>query len=44
MDEEPITALLRQKIIEKGLRQFYAEVEIIVRPVNPTGMVVTVEE
>ena len=44
LDEEPITTLLRQKIKEKGLAQFYAEVEIIIRPVAPVGMVVTVEE
>ena len=44
LDEEPITALLRQKIREKGLAQFYAEVEIIIRPVAPVGMVVNVEE
>ena len=44
LDEEPIITLLRQKIIEKGLRQFYAEVEIIVRPSAPAGMTVNVEE
>ena len=44
LDEEPITTMLRQKIIEKGLRQFYAEVEITIRPVTPTGMIVAVEE
>lgn len=44
LDEEPITTLLRQKIKEKGLAQFYAEVEIIIRPVAPVGMVVNVEE
>ncbi len=44
LDEEPIVSLLRQKIIEKGLRQFYAEVEITIRPVTPTGMIVAVEE
>lgn len=44
LDEEPITAMLRQKIKEKGLAQFYAEVEIIVRPAIPTGMTVEVEE
>lgn len=44
LDEEPITALLRQKIKENGLAQFYAEVEIVIRPVAPTGMVVAVEE
>lgn len=44
LDEEPITALLRQKIKEKGLMQFYADVEIIIRPVAPVGMVVNVEE
>ena len=44
LDEEPITALLRQKIIELGLAQFYAEVEITIRPVAPVGMVVAVDE
>lgn len=44
LDEEPITALLRQKIVEMGLVQFYAEVEIIIRPVSPVGMVVAVED
>lgn len=44
LNEEPITKMLRQKIIEEGFVQFYAEVEIRVRPVDPVGMVVTVEE
>ena len=44
LDEEPITTLLRQEIVKKGLAQFYAEVEITIRPVAPVGMVVEVEE
>ena len=44
LDEEPVTALLRQKIIETGLRQFYGEIEICIRPTEPVGMIVTVEE
>lgn len=44
LDEEPIVKMLRQAIIEKGLMQFYAEVEIMIRPSAPTGMIVAVEE
>lgn len=44
LDEEPITALLRQEIVKKGLAQFYAEVEITIRPVAPVGMIVAVED
>lgn len=44
LDEEPITSLLRQTIIQKGLMQFYADVEIRIIPTKPTGMVVQVEE
>lgn len=44
LDEEPITTILRQEIVKKGLAQFYAEVEITIRPVAPVGMVVAVEE
>lgn len=44
LDEEPITALLRQEIVKKGLAQFYAEVEITIRPVAPVGMIVEVED
>ena len=43
LNEEPITSMLRQKIVEEGIVQFYAEVEIRVRPVEPVGMVVSVE-
>ena len=44
LDEEPILSMIRQAIMEKGLMQFYADVEILIRPVEPVGMVVTVEE
>lgn len=44
LDEEPITTMIRQKLVELGLAQFYAEVEITIRPVAPVGMVVAVEE
>ena len=44
LDEEPILSLLRQTIIQRGLMQFYGEVEITVRPTAPTGMMVAVEE
>lgn len=43
LNEEPITSMLRQKIVEEGIVQFYAEVEIRVRPVEPAGMIVNVE-
>ena len=43
LNEEPITSMLRQKIVEEGIVQFYAEVEIRIRPVEPVGMVVSVE-
>ena len=43
LNEEPITSMLRQKIVEEGIVQFYAEVEVRVRPVEPVGMVVSVE-
>ena len=43
LNEEPITSMLRQKIVEEGIVQFYAEVEIRIRPVEPAGMVVSVE-
>ena len=44
LDEEPITAMIRQKLVELGLAQFYAEVEIVIKQSEPTGMVVEVEE
>lgn len=44
LDEEPILSMIRQAIMEKGLMRFYADVEILIRPVEPVGMVVTVEE
>lgn len=44
LDEEPITSLIRQVIISKGLMQFYADVEIVITPSEPTGMTVQVEE
>lgn len=44
LDEEPITAVLRQKLIELGIVQMYAQVEITVRPSEPEGMAVSVEE
>lgn len=44
LDEEPITALLRQKIIEKGLVQFWGEISIVITPGRPAGMIVSVEE
>ena len=44
LDEEPITAVLRQKLMELGIVQMYAQVEITIRPAEPEGMVVSVEE
>ena len=44
LDEEPITAVLRQKLMELGIVQMYAQVEIMIRPSEPEGMVVSVEE
>jgi hypothetical protein len=44
LDEEPITTMIRQKLVELGLAQFYAEVEIVIKQSEPTGMVVEVEE
>lgn len=44
INEEPLTTALRQKLIELGIVQMYAQVEITVRPSEPEGMVVSVEE
>lgn len=44
LDEEPITAMLRQKIVELGLVQFWGEVSIVITPGRPAGMIVSVEE
>lgn len=44
LDEEPLLTALRQAIMEKGLRQFYGEVTILITPKDPTGMTVSVEE
>ena len=44
LDEEPILTAIRQKILERGLRQFYGEVAVTITPKEPTGMTVTVEE
>lgn len=44
LNEEPLTTALRQKLIELGIVQMYAQVEITVRPSEPEGMVVSVEE
>lgn len=44
INEEPLTTAIRQKLIELGIVQMYAQVEITVRPSEPEGMVVSVEE
>lgn len=44
LNEEPLTTALRQKLIELGIVQMYAQVEITVRPSEPEGMAVSVEE
>lgn len=44
LDEEPILTAIRQKIMERGLRQFYGEVSIMIYPREPAGMTVRVED
>ena len=44
INEEPLTTAIRQKLMELGIVQMYAQVEITVRPAEPEGMVVSVEE
>ena len=44
LDEEPILTAIRQKIMERGLRQFYGEVSILIAPREPAGMTVRVED
>jgi DNA-directed RNA polymerase specialized sigma24 family protein len=44
LDEEPILTAIRQKIMERGLRQFYGEVSILIYPREPAGMTVRVED
>ena len=44
LDEEPILTAIRQKIMERGLRQFYGEVTILIAPREPAGMTVHVED
>lgn len=42
IDDEPITAAIRQKLIEMGIAQMYADVEITIRPAAPKGMTVEI--
>ena len=44
LDGEPLLTMLRQEIIKRGVEQFYAEVEIVIRPAEPKGMTVATEE
>ena len=44
LDGEPLLTMLRQEIVKRGIEQFYAGVEIVIRPVEPKGMVVATEE
>ena len=44
LDEEPILTAIRQKIMERGLRQFYGEVSILISPREPAGMTVRVKD
>ena len=44
LDGEPLLTMLRQEIVKRGVEQFYADVEIVIRPAEPEGMVVTTEE
>lgn len=42
IDDEPITAAIRQKLIEMGIAQMYADVEITIRPAAPKGMTIEI--
>ena len=44
IDDKPITAELAKVISDSGLKQFYGEIEIKIKPIQPTGMTVSVEE
>ena len=44
IDDKPITAELAKVISESGLKQFYGEIEIRIKPIQPTGIQVSVEE
>ena len=44
IDDKPITAELAKVISDSGLKQFYGEIEIRIKPIQPTGMTVSVEE
>lgn len=44
IDDKPITAELAKVISESGLKQFYGEIEIRIKPIQPTGITVSVEE
>lgn len=44
IDDTPITAELAKAVSDSGLKQFYGEIEIKIKPIQPTGMTVSVEE
>ena len=44
IDDKPITAELAKVISDSGLKQFYGEIEIRIKPIQPTGITVSVEE
>ena len=44
IDDTPITAELAKAISDSGLKQFYGEIEIKIKPIQPTGITVSVEE
>ena len=44
LDGEPLLTMLRQEIVKRGVEQFYADVEIVIRPSEPKGMTVATEE
>lgn len=44
IDDTPVTAALAKAISENGLKQFYGAVEIKVKPIQATGIAVSMEE
>ena len=44
IDDTPITAELAKAVSDSGLKQFYGEIEIKIKPIQPTGITVSVEE
>lgn len=44
IDDKLITAELAKVISDSGLKQFYGEIEIRIKPIQPTGITISVEE